>query len=199
MHVNEIDKLIEAMAYGGGGADEENAPEPLNKRFQWKDPKTGKKPRAIPPNMLPDEQDVDNLEPGSSKRFDWKDPKTGAAPEPIPADMRPTEQDLSDLEGEVTIDPEGTKTVDYEGDVLNPEDLEGPDPVDMTDRKPVHSFKSMMEPSREANMNDLLDRYNQMSKTHGRDKAKRWMDTYRQAEFESALQKIVDNLLLANL
>jgi hypothetical protein len=58
-----IGQIIEILFQGEPG---EGAPEPLNKRFNWRDPATGKRPPRPPKAMLPTEQDIRDLEPATS-------------------------------------------------------------------------------------------------------------------------------------
>jgi hypothetical protein len=63
MNVSDIDWLFENIFAGGGEAyPEDEGPEPLNKRFNWVDPKTGKRPPKPPKEMLPGEADFRDLE-----------------------------------------------------------------------------------------------------------------------------------------
>jgi len=61
VNAKQIDRIVEVLFQGGPG-DEENVPEPLNKRFSWKDPVTGKAPPKPPKAMLPGKADFDALE-----------------------------------------------------------------------------------------------------------------------------------------
>lgn len=55
-----INHIVEVLFQGDPG--DEGAHEPLNRRFQWKDPKTGKAPPRPPQEMLPTEQDMRDLD-----------------------------------------------------------------------------------------------------------------------------------------
>lgn len=150
MNAKRINQIIEVLFQGGPGDD---APEPLNKRFSWKDPVSGKRPPRPPKEMLPDEKDFADLEQTHSI------PPTHAAPEGA-------------------VHPGG-----YAPDA----------PLD--DRTGSVPMSQMIGKNEMATIDDLLDRYLQMQKTHGPDKARTWFDQYRTAEFESALRKLVDALL----
>jgi len=58
VNAKQIARIIEVLFQGDAGEH----PEPLNKRFQWKDPKTGKSPERPPREMLPTEQDMRDLD-----------------------------------------------------------------------------------------------------------------------------------------
>ena len=62
--IDTIIDLFENIFAGGGSAyPEDEGPEPLNKRFNWVDPKTGKRPPKPPKAMLPGKEDFAALEP----------------------------------------------------------------------------------------------------------------------------------------
>lgn len=143
MNVKQIDQIVEVLFQGGPG-DFEGGSEPLNKRFSWKDPVTGKSPPKPPKAMLPGKADFDALE------------TPPAAPQAAPTPSAPSAPD---------------------------------------DRTGSVSMNQMLPPNEMATIDQLLDRYLQMQKTHGPEAAKAWFDQYRTAEFESALQKMVNALL----
>ncbi|MGV0949343.1 MAG: hypothetical protein ACOYB3_01635 [Azonexus sp.] len=65
MNAKQIARIIEVLFQGEPGGE---APEPLNKRFQWKDPVTGKAPPTPPASEMPTGQDFTDEEdvlPGS--------------------------------------------------------------------------------------------------------------------------------------
>lgn len=77
--VNErlINHIVEVLFQGGPG--DEGAPEPISRRFQWKDPKTGKAPPRPPKEMLPTEQDMRDLDaPGSPAQAPTATPASGS-------------------------------------------------------------------------------------------------------------------------
>ena len=61
MNAKQIDHIFEVLFQGDPGEDK---PEPLNKRFNWVDPKTKMRPPIIPPEMLPGEEDFRDLDQG---------------------------------------------------------------------------------------------------------------------------------------
>lgn len=150
MNAKRIAQIIEVLFQGGPG---DEAPEPLNKRFQWKDPKTGKAPPRPPREMLPGKKDFDDLEQTHSI------PPTHSAAE-VPGSVHPGASD-----------------------------------VGLDDRTGSVPMSQMIPKSEMATIDDLLDRYLAMQKTHGPERAKTWFDQYRTAEFESALRKLVDFML----
>lgn len=60
MNAKQIARIFEVLFSDYPG--EEGAPEPVNKRFNWVDPKTGKKPPTPPKEMLPTAKDMRDLD-----------------------------------------------------------------------------------------------------------------------------------------
>lgn len=137
MNAKRIDQIIEVLFQGGPeGYPDDLGPEPLNKRFSWKEPTTGQRPPAPPSEIMPSEQDV-------------------ASAETIPPATPPL----------------------------------------AADRRGRHSMNDLIPKSELATIDDLLDRYLAMQKTHGPGPAKTWFDKYRTAEFESLIARTVTMLL----
>jgi hypothetical protein len=150
VNAKQIAQVLEVLMPGETGG--EGGPEPLNRRFNWKDPLTKKSPPRIPRGALP------------------------------------TKKTFSDIDREAAMPP-------GQGAVAGPGDMSGPEAQDMTDRVGKHSMNSLLPPEEMATIDQLLDRYLEMQKTHGPEAASQWFNNYRSAEFESILKKIADFLL----
>jgi len=59
VNAKQIARIIEVLFQGDPGGE---APEPLNKRFQWKNPATGKAPPRMPKEVIPTEKDMRDLD-----------------------------------------------------------------------------------------------------------------------------------------
>lgn len=156
MNAKRINQIIEVLFQGGPG---DEAPEPINKRFQWKNPATGKAPPRPPKEIMPTEKDMSDLDTTFTAPPGHDNPTAGRYDAPKPAAPAPgQEAPLDDRTGSVPM-------------------------------------SQMIGRSEMATIDDLLDRYLAMQKTHGPERARTWFDQYRTAEFESALRKLVDALL----
>lgn len=62
MDAARIREIIEVLFQGGPGDQGGEGPEPLNKRFNWVDPVSGKRPPKPPRAMLPTKKDFNALD-----------------------------------------------------------------------------------------------------------------------------------------
>lgn len=100
MTIDNIDALFENLFAGDYPGEE--GPEPLNKRFNWLDPKTKKRPPQIPPEAMPGPEDM----------FDEPTGATPPAATPVPIKhLAPSDREgrysLADL-----IPPDELATID---------------------------------------------------------------------------------------
>jgi hypothetical protein len=84
VNAKQIARIIEVLFQGDPGGE---APEPLKKRFQWKNPATGKAPPRMPKEVIPTEKDMRGLDtefavpPGhDSPPVHRHDPQTPGSP-----------------------------------------------------------------------------------------------------------------------
>lgn len=95
MKTADIAELVEVLF--SGGYPDDQGPEPLNRRFNWKDPVSGKRPPKPPKAMLPTQQDFDALETPHQQI-----PVAGGAEAATPIPVQPADQ--SDRVGKFSLD-----------------------------------------------------------------------------------------------
>lgn len=61
MNANQIQRVLEVLFNSFPDEGEEGRPEPLNKRFQWKDPVFGQKPPPPPQEILPTGEETEEI------------------------------------------------------------------------------------------------------------------------------------------
>lgn len=97
--------------------------------------------------------------------------------------MLPNDDDMQALDAEPSPQPQGAAPTSAPDNGL-PDDRTGSVPM-----------SDMIGKGELATIDQLLDTYLQMQKTHGPEAAKAWFDRYRTAEFESILRRMVGAIL----
>lgn len=105
MNIHDINRLIEALYDEDPGMPDDRGPEPLNKRFSWRDPVSGQKPPKIENDIVPTQADIDSLgqdplyaEPSAPSSPGELDDRAGTLTldDMVPKSEMATEDDLHD-------------------------------------------------------------------------------------------------------